>query len=315
MLDGKKVFERFYALRIPILIGILLILFSALSPGFFSFRTLEKTLLLLPSDGIIAIGMTLVILIGELDVSVGSIAAVSGLLMIRLMPFGALVSILLTIICGGCIGLINGVIINRFKVNSLIATISMGFVLSGVALFLSEKTIYFENIFLTNFGNNSLWVFPYSTLFYFGLVLILQLMLRGTSFGIKLYAVGGSRLSSAYTGIHVRRFGTVIFILSGFFASLGGVFLSMRLATASPLYGSDTAIYVITAVLLGGTSLSGGQGNVVRTLLGILLLSLLTKGFNQVQIPAYFQRMVVGAILIFLLYVGKRMERGNGLKC
>jgi ribose/xylose/arabinose/galactoside ABC-type transport system permease subunit len=308
MIDTKKLLLKIYQFRIVILIIVLLIVFTSFSADFFSLRTLEKTLLLLASDGVVAIGVTLVMLIGELDVSVGGILAVSGIIMVRLLPLGAPLAILITLLVGAGIGSLNGIIINKFKVNSLIATISMGFVLSGLALLLTEKTIYFENPVLTGFGNKALWFLPWSALFYFALTIIIQVLLKKTVFGIKLYAVGGNRLSSTYTGINVSRIGVSIFTLSGLFASLGGVLLSSRLATASPLYGGDTAILVITAVLLGGTSIGGGKGNVVRSLLGIALLSLMTKGFNQLEVPAYYQRMVIGFILIALLYLGKRMS-------
>jgi ribose/xylose/arabinose/galactoside ABC-type transport system permease subunit len=101
-------------------------------------------------------------------------------------------------------------------------------------------------------------------------------------------------------------------VLSGLLAALGGLLHTARLGASSPLYGADTAIYVITAVLLGGTTLGGGYGDVVRTFLGILLLSLLTKGFTLMEVPAFYQNMIIGAFLIFLLYASKRLsERGS----
>ena len=136
----------------------------------------------------------------------------------------------------------------------------------------------------------------------------MQYLLKRSAFGVRLYAVGGNRLSSTYSGIHVNRMGILLFVLSGLFASLGGVLMAARLSTASPLRGSETAIVVITAVLLGGTTLGGGYGDVVKSLLGILLLSLLTKGLTQLEVPAYFQGMIVGVILIFLLYVGSKLR-------
>jgi ribose transport system permease protein len=102
-------------------------------------------------------------------------------------------------------------------------------------------------------------------------------------------------------------------VLSGLFAALGGILYSARLGAASPLYGGDVAIYVITAVLLGGTTLSGGYGDVVKSFLGILLLSLFSKGFTLLQIPAFYQNMIIGAFLILLLYAGKKLsERRTG---
>jgi ribose transport system permease protein len=305
----QRILERMYDFRIPILIVLLTIVFSVISSDFLSLRTVNTLFLLLPANGVVAIGVTLVMIIGELDLSVGGVLALSGLMMVKLLPIGAVQAVLISLAAGAFIGLVNGLVIHKLKVNSLITTIAVGFILSGVSLLFSEGTVFYEQKALTDFGNKSLWVFPYTTLLYFGLTLLVQYLLKRSTFGIKLYAVGGNRLSSEYSGIHVNRMGISLFVLSGLFASLGGVLMAARLSTASPLRGSETAIVVITAVLLGGTTLGGGFGDVVKSLLGILLLSLLTKGLTQLEVPAYYQGMIVGVILIFLLYVGSKLAQ------
>jgi ribose transport system permease protein len=298
---------RIFALRIPLLVVLLSAAFSLLSADFFSLRTIEKILFLLPSEGAVAIGMTLVMIVGELDVSVGGVFALSGIVLYRLLPLGLLPALAGALAAGLLVGLFNGFVIFKLKVNSLIATIAVGFVLSGVALLAVDRTVQVKSDLLVGFGNNSLWLFPYSAIFYLLLVALFQFILKRTRFGIRLYAVGGSRLSSAYTGIGVQAIGIAVFALSGVFAALGGVLYSARLAAASPLYGGDTAIYVITAALLGGTAIGGGSGDVMKSLLGILLLSLFTKGFTMLQVPAFYQNMIIGAILILLLLAGKTL--------
>jgi len=303
----QRTLERTYDFRIPILIVLLTIVFSVISSDFLSLRTVNTLFLLLPANGVVAIGVTMVMIIGELDLSVGGVLALSGLMMVKLLPIGAVQAVLISLAAGAFIGLVNGLVIHKLKVNSLITTIAVGFILSGVSLLFSEGTVFYEQKALTDFGNKSLWIFPYTTLLYFGLTLLVQYLLKRSTFGVRLYAVGGNRLSSSYSGINVTRMGILLFVLSGLFASLGGVLMAARLSTASPLRGSETAIVVITAVLLGGTTLGGGYGDVVKSLLGILLLSLLTKGLTQLEVPAYFQGMIVGVILIFLLYVGSKL--------
>ena len=309
MPERPRAIQRVYALRIVILIAVLVATFSLASRDFFSLRTVEKTFLLIPADGVIAIGVTLVMIIGELDVSVGGTLAVSGLLLVKLLPYGLWAAIAVSLTAGALIGFVNGFIVHRLKVNSLITTVATGFVLSGVAFLLSNQSVGFTNDLLTGFGNLSLWVFPVSTLFYFAVTAVIQAVLKLTVYGVKLYAVGGSRLSSRYTGISVERMGISVFVLCGFCAALGGVLYSARLATASPTFGGDTAIFVITAVLLGGTTLGGGNGDVVRTLLGVILLSLLSKGFTQLQVPAFYQNMARGAILVRLLFAGSKLAK------
>jgi ribose transport system permease protein len=299
--------RRIYDLRIPILIAILVVIFSASIRDFLSLNTIEKTLLLLPSDGVIAIGATLVMIMGEFDLSVGGIVAVTSLLLARVLPLGLPAAILAAIAGGAFIGFLNGVIIYKLKVNSVITTIAMGFVLSGCALLLSDRSLFLKNPVLVFLGNNSLWIFPYSTLLYGALTVLVFLMLKRTVFGLRMYAVGGNRVSSGYSGINIESMGIAVFVLNGVFVALGSVLLTARLSSASPFLGSETAIFVITAVLLGGMTIGGGNGDVVMTLLGMLLLSLMSKGFTQLQIPARYQNMIIGAVLIFLLYIGKKL--------
>ncbi len=309
MRKGISAVERIYNWRVAILIVLLAGIFSLVSAEFFSLRTIERVLFLLPAEGTVAIGMTLVIIMGELDVSVGGTFALSGLVFYRLLPYGVVPAIAGALLIGMLIGLINGLIIFKLKVNSLITTIAVGFILSGVALLTADKTMRVINDLVVGFGNMSLWLFPYSAIFYLLLTVAIQFILKRSRSGIQLYAVGGNRISSAYTGISVNRVGISVFVLSGLFAALGGLLYTARLGAASPLYGSDTAIYVITAVLLGGTTLSGGSGDVVKTFLGILLLSLFTKGFTMLQVPAFYQNMIIGAFLILLLYAGKKLSQ------
>jgi ribose/xylose/arabinose/galactoside ABC-type transport system permease subunit len=299
---------RLFALRIPILVVLLSAAFSLLSADFFSLGTIEKVLFLLPSEGAVAIGMTLVMIIGELDMTVGGVFALSGIVLYRLLPLGLPVALIAALAMGAAIGLANGIIIFRLRVNSLIATIAVSFILSGLALLAVDKTVQIVSPPLVGFGNGSLWLFPYSALFFLALVALFQFLLRRTRFGLRLYAVGGSRISSQYSGISTKATGIGIFVLSGIFAALGGLLYAARLAAASPLYGGDTAIYVLTAALLGGTAIGGGSGDVVKTLLGILLLSIFSKGFTMLQVPAFYQNMIIGAILILLLLAGKTLE-------
>jgi ribose transport system permease protein len=303
----SAIVRRIYDLRIPILIAVLVVLFSATLTDFLSLNTVEKTLILLPSDGVIAIGATLVMILGEFDLSVGGIVAVTSLLLARFLPFGLGVAIVAAIAGGALIGFLNGLIIYRLKVNSVITTIAMGFVLSGCALLLSDRSLFLKNPVLTFLGNNALWIFPYSTLLYGALTVLVFLVLKQTVFGLRMYAVGGNKVSSEYSGIDIERMGIAVFVLNGVFVALGSILLTSRLSSASPFLGSETAIFVITAVLLGGMTIGGGNGDVVKTLLGMLLLSLMSKGFTQLQIPARYQNMIIGAVLILLLYIGKKL--------
>ncbi len=307
MSNRTAVVRRIYDLRIPLLIAVLVVIFSAMIGDFLSLNTLEKTLLLLPSDGVIAIGATLVMIMGEFDLSVGGIVAVTSLILARFLPFGVGLAIPAAIAGGALIGFMNGLIIYRLRVNSVITTIAMSFVLSGCALLLSDRSLFLQNPLLVSLGNNALWIFPYSTLLYGAFTVLVYLVLKRTVFGLRMYAVGGSKVSSSYSGINISTMGIAVFVLNGAFVAIGSVLLTARLSSASPFLGSETAIFVITAVLLGGMTIGGGNGDVVKTFLGMLLLALMSKGFMQLQIPSRYQNMIVGGVLILLLYVGKKL--------
>jgi ribose transport system permease protein len=208
---------------------------------------------------------------------------------------------------GVFIGLINGLIITKFKVNSLITTIGMSFLLGGVAFLLSDGTIHLKDHPIVDFGNGVLWYIPYIALVYIFLTIIIQYILRRTTFGIKLYCVGANRFSCDFSGINAKNIELLAFILSGFFAAFGGLIYSSKLAAASPLIGSDVPILVITAVLLGGTTIGGGYGDVVKTLSGIFLITIITKGLTLMNVEAYFQNMTIGLILIVLLFIGRKL--------
>jgi ribose transport system permease protein len=303
----SSVLGIFYNLRILILIIIVIVLFSSLSKGFFALNTLNSILSLVSAYGTIAIGQTLVILIGGLDVSVGSIMSISGLLLIKLMPYGIPVAVTACILSGVFIGMINGLIITRFKVNSLITTIAMSFLLGGVAFLIADGTLHLKDSSIVDFGNSILWYIPYIAIIYVALTLLVQYILKRTTLGLKFYCVGANRLSCDFSGISNRNIELLAFVLSGLFASLGGLIYSIKLAAASPLIGSDVPIYVITAVLLGGTTIGGGYGDVIKTLSGIFLITLITKGLTLLSVEAYYQNMIIGIILIVLLFVGRRL--------
>ncbi len=305
--EKNLVLNVFYNFRILILIIVVIALFSFLSKGFFTLKTMNSILSLMSAYGAIAIGQTLVILIGGLDVSVGSIMAVSGLLFLKLIPYSMPLAIFICIFSGVFVGFLNGLIITRFKVNSLISTMGMSFLLSGIAYLISDSTIHIKNNPIIKFGNGVIFFIPYIAIIYVVLTIIIQYILKKTTLGLKIYCVGANRISCDFSGISVRNLELLIFVLSGLFASLGSFLYSIKLAAIGPLTGSDVPIFVITAVLLGGTTIGGGYGDVLKTFSGVFLITLITKGLTLLNVEAYFQNMIIGIILILLLFIGRKL--------
>jgi len=283
-----------------IFLGLLLVFFI-LSPDFRSVGTIKALLLLIPTNGVISVGMTLVILIGELDLSCGAVLASSGLIMAKLLPYGLPIAILAALGWGGLIGFINGWSVSRLKMNSLIVTLATTFIVGGLSLLISDGPRHFDNQFLRKFGNEGLLSIPYTVMVFFFLVILFQILLKKTRFGLNIYAVGGNHLAAHYAGINVEEIQILVFVLSGLLSSLGGIILSSRLLAAGPIYGQEAAIVAITSVLIGGTALGGGRGDTVKTFWGVMILGILTKGMNLLLLPAYFQDMIVGSILILTL--------------
>jgi len=291
-----------------IFIGLLFIFFI-LSPDFRSVGTIKALLLLIPTNGVIAVGMTLVILIGELDLSCGAVLASSGLIMARILPFGLPTAILAALGWGGFIGFINGWSVSKLKINSLIVTLATTFIVGGLSLLISDRPLHFNNQFLRIFGNEGFLSIPYTVMVFFLLVILFQLLLKKTRFGLKIYAIGGSQLAAHYAGIDVKRIQNFVFIISGLLSSLGGIILGSRLLAAGPIYGQEAAIVAITSVLIGGTVLGGGRGDMIKTFWGVMVLGILTKGMNLLLLPAYLQDMIVGSILILTLISSKIAQR------
>ena len=291
-----------------IFIGLLFIFFI-LSPDFRSVGTIKALLLLIPTNGVIAVGMTLVILIGELDLSCGAVLASSGLIMARILPFGLPTAILAALGWGGFIGFINGWSVSKLKINSLIVTLATTFIIGGLSLLISDRPLHFNNQFLRIFGNEGFLSIPYTVMVFFLLVILFQLLLKKTRFGLKIYAIGGSQLAAHYAGIDVKRIQNFVFIISGLLSSLGGIILGSRLLAAGPIYGQEAAIVAITSVLIGGTVLGGGRGDMIKTFWGVMVLGILTKGMNLLLLPAYLQDMIVGSILILTLISSKIAQR------
>jgi len=265
--------------------------------------------LLIPTNGVIAVGMTLVILIGELDLSCGAVLASSGLIMARILPFGLPTAILAALGWGGFIGFINGWSVSKLKINSLIVTLATTFIVGGLSLLISDRPLHFNNQFLRIFGNEGFLSIPYTVMVFFLLVILFQLLLKKTRFGLKIYAIGGSQLAAHYAGIDVKRIQNFVFIISGLLSSLGGIILGSRLLAAGPIYGQEAAIVAITSVLIGGTVLGGGRGDMIKTFWGVMVLGILTKGMNLLLLPAYLQDMIVGSILILTLISSKIAQR------
>lgn len=273
---------------------------SLKSPYFLSVGNLLNILVAVSTIGIIAIAMTMVIVSGGLDLSVGSIVALTGVMVAQLshqMPMGAAVGFAL--LCGVLVGLFNGFAITRIGINPLITTLGTLSIARGLAfVFSGGLTQTIDNEGFAFLGQGRVAGIPFQVIVLGVLALIAAWVMRSTVFGRSIYAVGGNAQASRLAGLPVLKLQTTVYVLSGLSAALGGLFLASQLGAGAPAAASGIELSVIAAVILGGTSLVGGKGTIAGTLLGVLILGTLNNGLTLLNVSSYYQEIARGVVLL-----------------
>ena len=298
MQKRKQINLREYGVVIGFLV--LCIAISIASPSFASHKNILNLLRQSSIVGIIASGMTFVIISGNFDISVGAVAAFSGAIIMKLATSGVniFISILAALLLCGVIGGINGVFVAIVNIPSLITTMAMVSVVKGAMLLLTGGYPITENIpVLDVIGNGYLWGIPVPVT-----VVISHIVLTKTRFGRYVYSVGGNQEAARLNGIHVEAYKIKVFIINAVLAGLAGVVLVGRMGTASPVAGDGYDMDAIASVVIGGTSVAGGSGSVLKTVIGVLLMSVINNSFNLLGVDMYFQYIIKG--LIILVAVG-----------
>jgi len=294
-----------------IYLGFLIIfaIFSVVSSSFFTVSNVSNIIIQSSIIAIIAIGQTVVILTEGIDLSVGSIAAfISIALGIMMVDLGISVplALFLSILMGAIIGLINGFVISYGKVPAFITTLGMMSIARGGALainggrpvsmlprsfgVISSASVFGIPIFI-------IYVAVFYTLMYF--------LLTKHKLGRYIYAIGDNSEASRLSGIKVKAVKTSAYIFSGLFAAMGGIMLTARLNYASPTSGSGFELDAIAAVVIGGTALSGGQGSILGTLVGALILGTLRNGLSILNVPGFYQQIIIGVVIIVAVFFDK----------
>ena len=286
-------------LLVIIVIGIILV---SNTTYFVSFTNIINIFNFISIEGIIVIGMAYLIILRELDLSIGSTMALSGVLAIYLQKYGIAVGIISGLLLGIAVGLLNGFLVTKLKLSSIATTLGTMVMLNGFVFALTQsKTIKGNNPTFPVLANTTWLKIPVPVIVFIILVIIFEIILKRTFFGRNVYAVGGNIIASKFFGIKVDMIRIAAFTITGFLAGLAGVLLASKLNIASGRIGLNTAILVITAVLLGGVSLSGGEGSIFKAFQGILLIGILNNAMVILQINSFIQDMIRGLILIMIL--------------
>lgn len=289
---------------------------SILSPYFLTLANLSSVARQTAVINIIAIGMTLVIIAGGIDLSVGSVLAFSGVCGTLLMEKGAGVvsSTLLGILSGLSWGLSNGLIVTQLRVPPFIATLGCMGMARGLTLLITDGIAV--TAIPKNFGRlgdgNFLGVIPVPVVILLGIGVIMSYVLRHTRLGRYAYAIGGNPQAAYLSGINLTSCTLIIYAILGAFTGLAGMIEASRLVTGQPTAGDGYELRVIAAVVIGGGSLSGGAGTVLGTTVGAFIMSLLNNGCNLLGISPFIQQILIGGIIVLAVAVDELRRRRLG---
>lgn len=262
--------------------------------------------------GVIAVGMTFVILTGGIDLSVGSIVALAGITFGTLIQLDVPVALAAAgaLIAGTLCGAMNGVLITIGRLPPFIATLGMMSVARGLALMLSDgRPISGFSAGFRTLATGTLAGVPLPVIIMIALYAAAYFVLTRMRLGRYAYAIGGNEEATALSGVNVRAYKTIVYCISGFVSALTSLLLIARLNSAQPIAGISYELDAIAAVVIGGTSLLGGSGSVVGTLVGTLIMSVLRNGLNLLGVSSYLQQVAIGTVIVVAVLVDMALRR------
>ncbi|MFC8501245.1 ABC transporter permease [Pedococcus sp. NPDC057267] len=295
---------RTFAIRNSMVLVLLLVIayFSYRSARFATTGNLTTILIAAAPFALVALGQTLVILTGGIDLSVGSVIAVSAMTGAKIVvghPERLWLAVLGGVLAGTVIGLINGLVVSRLEVAPFVATLGTLTAGSGIAYVIGHGApINGLPAAYGNIANDSILGIQIPVLVMVVGFIVAALVMRRTSFGLRVYAVGGNRTAAEVAGVNARRILTSVYVISGALAGLSGIVLSSRVISGPPNLGQGYELDAIAAVVIGGASLLGGRGTVWGTLLGLLLIQTLNNGLDLLVVPAYWQAVISGVLIV-----------------
>ncbi|QUH32048.1 ABC transporter permease [Vallitalea guaymasensis] len=293
-------------LGLVIILVLLITIFQIQSNYFLVTKNLLNITRQISINLIVAVGMTCVILIGEIDLSVGSMAALVGVVSAYVINITGSIFLGVTagLLMGATMGLINGLLTVYGKIQSFIVTLAMMQITRGLALLItSGKPISNLKEKFDFFGAGYVGVIPVSSLIAIGIFLIAFMFLNKTKHGIYIKSIGASREAAKLSAISVNLYRVLTFVVSGLMAAVGGIIVTSRLLSAQPTASDGLEMNVIAAVILGGSSLNGGIGTIVGTLLGAVIIGVINNGMNLMGVSAFFQQIIRGLIILIAVLI------------
>lgn len=307
---GKKAVTDY---RIPVLAVLLFVIMAILKPNFASAYNIYTITDSAAKSGIAAIGFTFILLVGQLDISFGSVISLSACVFMMMLKaeMGFALAVLAALIVGMACGTLTGFFVANFRLSPFIVSMTMQLVYKGIALTITKSTpVAMTHPVLKAINSVKLLdMIPMTFLFFLALILLAEFVLRRTQFGRNIFLVGGNISVSDNLGIKSSRYVWSAYIIQGLFAALAGIAMMTRTSSANGNIGAASLLDVIPMVIVGGTSMAGGKGGCFKTLWGVLLLSMVYNAMTFFSIPAPLQPFVKGLILLVVIVSDKYMER------
>ncbi|WP_172925485.1 ribose ABC transporter permease [Streptococcus sp. 1343] len=307
----KNTMKYMSELTTVIALIILMAVITIINSNFLTANNLLNLLLQVTSNALIAFGMTFVILTGGIDLSVGSILALSSALTAGLLGSGMPVTlaILISLILGCILGMMNGLLISYGKLAPFIVTLATMTIFRGATLVYTNGnpiTKGLSDTFLFQFlGQGYIVGIPFPVIIMFIVFIVLYVLLHKTAFGKSVYAIGGNEKAAYISGVKLNKVKIIIYSISGMMASISGLIITSRLNSAQPTAGASYEMDAIAAVVLGGTSLSGGKGRILGTLIGALIIGVLNNGLNIIGVSAFWQQVVKGVVILIAVLIDR----------
>ncbi|MGL5244119.1 MAG: ABC transporter permease [Sarcina sp.] len=296
------------------LIGLILlcIVITCVTPSFLTLANITNVFTQVSVNAIIAVGMTFVILTGGIDLSVGSTLAISGALAASIIKStnSITLAVIVAAITGIVVGLINGLLISKGKLQAFIATLATMTIFRGVTLVFTNGTPIsrLPEAFM-KIGNGKVGFIPVPVIITIVVFGVAAYVLSQTRLGRYVYALGGNEDSARLSGINTDKIKTLVYVISGFASAIAGVIITSRIGSASPNAGVGFELDAIAAVVIGGTSLAGGEGRISGTLIGALIIGVLNNGLNLMNVSPFYQSIVKGLVILIAVLLDKKSRK------
>jgi len=294
-------------------LALLIVVVSLLNPAFLSPKNIMNILRQTSVNAVIAAGMTFVILIGGIDLSVGSILGISGAVCASILVsgHGVVMAVIAALIVGAVVGFLNGFVIAKGKLQPFIATLATMTILKGLTLVFTNGnpiTLGSNDLAMKfgNIGGGTIFGIPTPAIIMIVVFMICYYILHSTKMGRYTYALGSNEEATKLSGLNTDNIKMWVYTISGILSAVAGIIITSRLYSAQPTAGSGYELDAIAAVVLGGTSLNGGKGKITGTIIGALIIGVLSNALNILDVSSYYQTMVKGAVILLAVLLDRK---------